>query len=161
MDGARAWSFLTVEDNREYGGNTGYDDAPLEIYRYDSYVPNHLQVRTGDLVAIRTKKAVLGVSRIEEILKGSASKERLRCPICRDTNIKIRKGASPPWRCKTKHHEFDTPLKEQVAVETFEAKYGARYHPLNGELSLEKLQAAVIRPSDQMSIVCRQNNWDS
>ena len=40
MTARRAWSFLTIEGVRQYGGNAGYNDDPASAYRYDSSVPS-------------------------------------------------------------------------------------------------------------------------
>lgn len=105
-----------MEGERQYGGS----DGPLTLYRYDNDLANYLQVRPGDLVVVRTKSTVLGMANVEEIITGTAAEQRLRCPICGNTNIKRRKTMSPPWRCKT-NHSFLEPDAEQVTVATYEA----------------------------------------
>ena len=62
----RAWIFLAIEAGRQWGGNVGYADDPEQLYRFDSNVPNHLQVSPGDVVVIRSRDTVLGFSRIEQ-----------------------------------------------------------------------------------------------
>lgn len=150
MSDLRAWSFLTIDGTRQYGGNAGYLDEPARIYRYDSNVPNHLQVRRGDLVAIRNRSSVLGVARIEEIVTGTGEKERLRCPACGERNIRERPEASPRWRCR-RGHLFDEPVRQRETVTTYEARYGSSFRATPG-LAVEKVAAMVLRPSDQMSI---------
>jgi hypothetical protein len=66
--------------SRKYGGNVGYDDDPATIYRYDSDVANHLQVRQGDVVIIRSRAKVIGIATIEQISEGLALKESTRFP---------------------------------------------------------------------------------
>ncbi|TIL42323.1 hypothetical protein [Mesorhizobium sp.] len=92
---------LTIEGIRQYGGNTGYNDDPESVYRYDSDVANHLRVQAGDICFIRTRTAVLGFAEIEGIHEGEGQKDRLRCPHCNATNIKRRLTKLPPWGCKT------------------------------------------------------------
>ncbi len=75
----RTWSLLTISGVRQYGGNTGYDDDPEAVYRYDSDVANHRQVGAGDIVFIRSRSEVLGIAEIESILEGTGQKDRLRC----------------------------------------------------------------------------------
>ena len=54
MSRSRAWSLIALPaGERQYGGNTGYTDDVEQTYRYDSSVPNHKRVRSGDLVFIR------------------------------------------------------------------------------------------------------------
>lgn len=151
MANPRAWSFLTVEGSRQYGGNTGYVDEPAALYRYDSSVGNHLQVAIGDLVLVRSANKVLGIARIAQILESTGTKERLRCPTCKNSNIKERARASPRWRCRN-DHTFDEPSRETVTVSKFEARYGSTFHALRDAITLKELQRAVLRPSDQMSI---------
>lgn len=147
----RSWSFLVVEGTRQYGGNDGYNDSPTETYRYDSDVANHLQVAEGDLAIIRTRNHVKGVAIIEQIIPGEGQKERLRCPICTATNIKRRAKLLPAWRCKNQH-VFDEPERQQDTVSTYEAHYANTFRSGGASLSLDDLQRAVLRPSDQMSI---------
>lgn len=147
----RAWSLLTVDGAREYGGNTGYDDRPTSHYRYDSDVANHLQVSEGDIVLVRSRTTVIGIAEIEKIQTSPGFKDRLRCPLCNITNIKQRATMVPAWVCHN-GHKFETPAKEQVPVTVYEARYGGTFRDCSGLLSVSALQDAVIRPSDQMSI---------
>lgn len=147
----RAWSLLTISGVRQYGGNTGYDDDPEAVYRYDSNVANHRQVEPGDIVFIRSRSDVLGIAEIERILVGTGQKDRLRCPHCQATNIKRRLTKSPPWGCKNGHF-FDEPVNEPVSVTTYEALYGGSFRRVRSDLTVGRLHEAVLRPSDQMSI---------
>lgn len=147
----RTWSFLTIDGVRQYGGNTGYDDHPEGRYRYDSDVANHLQVRIGDIAIVRSRTAVLGIAEIEDIVEGTGSKTRLRCPHCDATNIKRRQSKLPPWACKNGHF-FEEPVSEPVSVTTYEAFYERTFHPCGEALTVARLHEAVLRPSDQMSI---------
>lgn len=151
LSGARSWSFLTIDGTREYGGNTGYDDNPSSYYRYDSDVANHLRVKRGDVAIVRSRVAVLGIAKIDEIVQSVSEKTRLRCPDCGATNIKQRVTLAPAWGCKN-GHLFDKPANETVTVRTFEARYGSSFQKCSAALTLARLQSAVIRPSDQMSI---------
>jgi len=148
----RAWSFLTIEGDREYQGNEGYEDDPKSTYRYDNFVANHLQVSTGDVVVVRSTDRVIGIAEITDIAEGKGIKKRSRCPVCSDTNLSHRKTMRPPWRCKSNGHEFDDPIQETIPITTYEARYGATFRDCSSTLSLELLAEAVIRPSDQMSI---------
>jgi hypothetical protein len=147
----RAWSLLTIDGVRQYGGNTGYDDNPAEVYRYDSDVANYKQVSKDDVIFVRSRSEILGVAKIENIVPGKGEKERLRCPQCGVTNIKPRTTMQPPWACKNKH-AFDAPNKEAVPVDTFAAYYATTFRIAPSDLTLARLNDAVMRPSDQMSI---------
>ena len=147
----RTWSFLTIEGSRQYGGNAGYLDDPAKVYRYDSDVANHLQIRPNDVVILRSKTNVIGIAKIQNIVEGAGNKERLRCPTCQATNIKERSAKEPRWKCK-KGHVFEEPTRELATVRTFEAHYGDTFRPTLPNLTTTRLQDAVLRPSDQMSI---------
>lgn len=151
MSNPRAWSLLAVDGARQYGGNTGYQDDPSLVYRYDSFVANHQQVSKNDVVVIRSSLGVLGVAQITGIEPGTGEKERQRCPICAVSDIKRRTTIEPPWVCRNRH-EFMDPAREKVTVETFAAHYGETFRSAPSGLTLDRLAAAVIRPNDQMSI---------
>jgi putative restriction endonuclease len=151
LSSPRAWSFLAISGPKQYGGNTGYEDDPAAVYRYDERVANHLAVKNGDVVVVRSRDAVLGISTIERIVEGSGDKIRRRCPQCLSIDIKARTSREPRWRCRA-GHEFDLPLEDKVSVRTFEACYGSGFRACSEGLTLERLGAAVMRPSDQMSI---------
>ncbi len=152
MGQRRAWSFLTVDGEREYQGNEGYEDDPHAAYRYDNFVANHLQVSVGDVAVIRSNSSIIGIAEIVEIIEAKGTKARFRCPECGDTNLSHRKTISPAWRCKGSGHEFDNPVVETVPITTFEAQYGPTFRECGPNLTLGLLTEAVIRPSDQMSI---------
>jgi putative restriction endonuclease len=151
MSNPRAWSLLAVDGARQYGGNTGYQDDPSQVYRYDSFVANHQRVSKNDVVVIRSSSGVLGVAQITDIELGKGKKERQRCPICGVSDIKRRTTIEPPWVCRNRH-EFAEPAREKVSVETFAAHYGETFQSAPSGLTLDRLAAAVIRPNDQMSI---------
>lgn len=151
MKNARAWSLLTIDGARQYGGNTGYADDPSKVYRYDSDVANYKQVSEDDVIVLRSRSVILGVARIEDIVVGKGNKQRLRCPRCGITNIKQRTTMQPPWACKNRH-TFDAPKIEAVAVDTFAVHYGSSFRGAPSDLTMARLNEAVMRPSDQMSI---------
>jgi hypothetical protein len=136
---------------RQYGGNAGYEDDPSAVYRYDSNVSNYRQVSEGDVIVLRSRIKILGIARIEEILTGEGEKQRLRCPVCGISQIKERVTMQPRWACRD-HHAFDAPKRETVSVKTFEAHYGGTFRPAPRALTMQQLNDAVMRPSDQMSI---------
>ncbi|MBB6488920.1 HNH endonuclease [Rhizobium lusitanum] len=147
----RVWSLLTIDGDRQYGGNTGYRDDPGAVYRYDSDVANHLRVQIGDIIFVRSRSEVLGIAEIESISEGAGPKDRLRCPECNATNIKRRITRMPPWACKNGHF-FSEPINDPVRVTTYEARYANSFRPVSPELTVSRLHEAVLRPSDQMSI---------
>lgn len=148
----RAWSLLTIDGPRQYGGNGGYVDDPSKVYRYDSDVANYRQVAAGDFVVLKTKTEILGIARIHEIVEGHGPKERLRCPACHATNIKRRLTKDPRYRCIPHGHTFDEPEREVVDVKTLEAHYADTFRKAPTPLTVARVNEAVLRPSDQMSI---------
>jgi putative restriction endonuclease len=56
---SRAWSCIAVGDDRQYGGNSGYDDELTSKYSFDSNVANHKQVSKGDLIVLRDSRRAL------------------------------------------------------------------------------------------------------
>ena len=59
-----AWLLLSKTDH-EYGGNAGYDDVISERYLYDNSVPNHKNLKVGDLAVISDGDRLLGLARID------------------------------------------------------------------------------------------------
>jgi len=147
----RAWTFLSVPDDRQYGGNRGYLDDPAGLYRYDSFVANCLRVRAGDLIFIRNRHAVAGMARIQSISEASGTKDRFRCPVCNSSNIKERVTKLPKWRCGT-GHLFDDPVPETVPVTLYEARYAETFVSLGNQISAEQIRSAAPRPNDQLAI---------
>lgn len=150
--GSHCWSLLTVGEDRQYGGNTGYDDEASEIYRYDSKVPNYRRIRSGDIVLLRDRKYAFGIAVIEELSSEKGKKEHHRCPSCRTTKIKPRKTMLPVWRCHSCGHTFDSPLSDFVDVTKYAAFYGNTYLLLQPSIPVSIIKAATPKAGDQMSM---------
>lgn len=146
-----AWALTAISGDKQWGGNTGYDDDPKRLYRYDSQVPNHRRLSEGDIVVIRDRTEVIGISIVQGVSAVDGQKVLRRCPVCRTAGIKRRRKIRPVWRCKNAH-EFDEPDTEQSDVVLFEARYGERFVPINTQLSVKALKEAALRPNDQLSI---------
>lgn len=74
-DGNRAWLTLSsADDYRRIIGSGKYDDNPASHYSWDDTVPNHANLRTGDVVVLWDKKTLIGASVIEQIETGKAIK---------------------------------------------------------------------------------------
>ena len=93
-----AWLLMTVGDNRQHGGNAGYDDQADVYYTWDSTVPNHAQVKRGDPIAIWDKDRLLGISVVEEISQQTKEKLLFKCPFCGMAGIKARQTKSPRYK---------------------------------------------------------------
>ncbi|WP_368681134.1 hypothetical protein R1X32_49200 [Rhodococcus opacus] len=66
----QAWLVMTKSAYRRLGGSK-YDDNPASHYSWDSTVPNHLDVRAGDIILLWNERESLGVSVIEKIDEGT------------------------------------------------------------------------------------------
>ena len=53
-----AMAGAAVGDDRQHGGNEGYDDDPAVHYSWDSTVPNHEAVVGGDVIIIWDKQCL-------------------------------------------------------------------------------------------------------
>ena len=146
-----AWALTAISGEKQWGGNTGYEDDPTRLYRYDSQVANHKRMKVGDIVVIRDRHEVLGYSKISRISVKNGEKELRRCPTCGTAAIKRRRNARPTWRCKNAH-EFENPELGQKEVTLFEASYGENYLSMSGYLSVQQLKGLALRPNDQLSI---------
>lgn len=147
----RAWLMLSVTGRRQHGGNEGYLDDPAGVYRYDSSVGNSANVSRGDLVAVRDRKGLLALGLVDEITKGTGSKTRFRCPVCRTTVIKQRQNFTPVWRCRD-GHTFAAPEEETIEVTTYAADYTQGQIILDGSPDAASARATAMRPSTQNSI---------
>lgn len=147
----RAWSVITLGPDRQYGGNLGYADDLRRAYLYDSHVANCRNVTKGDLLLIRGRQRLLGIARVKRITEQLATKNMLRCPICRAVDSKARKTKRPKFRC-VNGHEFDQPIQATVDVTAFEAHYEGTYIDVHDGVPISAIKAAAPRPSDQLSI---------
>jgi putative restriction endonuclease len=147
----RAWSCIALGDNRQYAGNTGYDDELKSKYSYDSNVANHRNVSKGDLIVLRDGRRALGLARVEEIVTSKDTKPIRRCPVCRTTGLKLRVKKQPAWRCSN-GHEFGKPLEADEPITKYVALFGGTFAPIKSPISAAQLKSAAVRPSDQLSI---------
>lgn len=147
----RVWSLISLGDDRQYGGNTGYDDDVRSVYRYDSAVANCKRVAAGDLVLLRDKERLKGIALIEEIRSYPSVKVRQRCPQCHSPNLKTRQHQLPRWRCE-KGHVFDSPLEDRADVTAYEAHYPHTFLDLPDIVPVSEIKRAALRPSDQLSM---------
>ena len=167
----KAWLFLAYGDDRQYGGNIGYDDGSGQ-YSFDSNVPNWKRVAEGDLVIVAGRGVRHGppvpvaVARIERLSAHPDTKTIYRCPNCGHPRFKARETKSPRWRCDF-GHEFDEPDSETVDVTAMTAYFGDSYRPMPGAMTTEQLKTAqmhkgdgnAIRPLD-LEAVTRFLRWD-
>src|SRR5687768_10372139 len=120
---ATAWLCIAAGQDRQHGGNDGYDDIPSQCYRWDDTVPHHGDIRPGDTIALWDKRQLLGASVIEEIRESEATKLVRRCPRCAGAHIKPRKTLDPRWRCFGCSTNFDDPVIEMKEVDAYESRH--------------------------------------
>ncbi len=116
------WLLLEKSDaTRISKGIDGYRDATGESYHYDSLVPNHRNVATGDFVVLRKEAEIIGVGTIGDIAETDDAKIHRRCPQCDSTDIRERTTKQPKWKCGKCAEEFSEPKETIVEVRSFVA----------------------------------------
>jgi putative restriction endonuclease len=151
MESRRAWLALSLGAEREYAGNVGYADELDRVYRYDSFVPNHRQVATGDLLILCDREKALRVAEISRIVSFDQPKELRRCPECNVATIKVRTNKRPPYRCKA-GHTFETPKVTSEPCTHFEARFEGACLPVPGSIPVQQVRKACPRFNGQLAI---------
>lgn len=154
-----AWLAIVAGDNRQHGGNEGYDDEARSYYSWDSSVGNCRQITKGDQIVLWDKQVLLGASVIEEIKQLSTISKRLYgCPQC-GGKIKARVTLSPKWRCQESGCGAEFPDEERKSwmkeVERFQSSHAPAWVDLAGLLSGEELRPMAT--PGQQSI--RELDW--
>jgi predicted RNA-binding Zn-ribbon protein involved in translation (DUF1610 family) len=152
-----AWLALAAGEDRQHGGNDGYEDHPSSYYSWDETVPNHASVRRGDRIALWDKRTLLGVSIIESIDKGRSVKQFHSCPQCGKADIKPRKTRRPRFRCNGCGATFDDPTTDSREVVTYRSRHDVAWVDLAGHLTAPGLRAVCRSPRSQLSI--RELDW--
>jgi hypothetical protein len=149
----RCWRFMTVEAaDREFIGNLGYDDDLGKRYTWTSNIANGRTVSEGDLVILQDKHQVLGLGWIDFIDSRDGCKVLLQCPQCETTAPYLRKGMTPPYRCRRCAYEFEKPVERNKSVTIFVADYGRTWRPLSTTVSAALLSSAFVGGNNQHSI---------
>lgn len=151
-----AWLGLVVHD-RKRQSNDGYDDDPASHYSWDDTVPNRDALQPGHVLALWDTKTILGVSVIEEIIKGTATKQIHRCRGCGGANFERRRKLTPVYRCYSCKAEFDDPITFDQEVRTFRSVHNVAWTDLFGILTAEQLRALCQKPRAQNSL--RRLDW--
>jgi hypothetical protein len=116
------WLLLEKSDETRISkGIDGYRDATGESYHYDSLVPNHRNIATGDFAVLRKESDIIGVGAIGDILETTDVKIHRRCPKCDSTDIRERTTKLPKWKCGKCPEEFSEPKETVVEVRSFVA----------------------------------------
>lgn len=155
----RAWLLMTVGEDRQHGGNSGYDDLADVYYTWDSTVPNHANIGVGDAVALWDKRRLLGLSVIEEIANETKEKLLFKCPSCTMAGIKARKNRSPKYKCYKCGHQFEQPTAQIAVVTEYRSRHDAAWTTLDNSLSASDLRHLCVSPKSQLSM--RPLRWDA
>lgn len=147
----RAWSLITLGEDRQYGGNRGYEDDPERAYLYDSRVANHKRVSAGDVAILRNRTVAFGVALVSDVSVSQGMKQVRKCPECHTSSIKIRKLSFNPWRCRN-NHQFLKPSEVEEEVTKYEARYDHTYSRFKKNIDVSAIKSIALRPSDQLSI---------
>lgn len=154
-----AWLVLAVGDeDRQHGGNDGYDDDPSQHYSWDDTVPNHARIAVGDVIALWDKKQLLGLGVISEIETGSEIKTLYFCPECKKADFKRRKRMKPTWRCNKCPAQFEVPGSKTKRVVTYRSRHGEAWMDGRGLLAGRQLRALCDSPDSQLSM--RPARWE-
>ncbi|MFJ4315806.1 HNH endonuclease [Streptomyces lavendulae] len=153
-----AWLVLALGDNREHGGNDGYDDNPAEHYSWDSTVQNHARLAVGDVIALWDRKELIGVSTIEAIDTDTAEKVLYSCRQCQKADIKRRIRERPTYRCGKCGALFDDPIRTTKTVTTYRSRHGKEWIAGRGLLTGAELRALCDAPKSQLSM--RPARWE-
>lgn len=160
QDGSvRAWLLMTVGENRQHGGNAGYDDQADVYYTWDSTVAHHEDIKVGDPVALWDKERLLGLSVIEEIETETKEKLLFKCPECHKAGIKKRVSKAPRYKCYKCDAVFDTPETHTATVTEYRSRHDAGWSALEGLLSGSDLRNLCEAPKSQQSM--RPLQWDA
>lgn len=155
----RAWLLMTVGDDRQHGGNSGYDDDPDVYYTWDSTVPNHANIARGDAIALWDKNRLLGISVVEDIEESIEEKLLFKCPHCGKAGIKERKSKSPRFKCYKCRREFEVPISQPAIVTQYRSRHDAAWTSLDDLVSGGELRELCEAPKSQLSM--RELRWDA
>lgn len=153
MSSGRAWLVLSYGDERGYAGNTGYADELDLVYRYDSFVQNHLQVAEGDLLIICNRERVLGVASVSKLVSKSGTKTRRRCPQCGKSVATERKELRPRFKC-SEGHTFDEAVINEEPCTLYSAWFHGAFRevPQERAVPIGQVRDACVNFNRQMAM---------
>ncbi|MGW0283631.1 HNH endonuclease [Streptomyces sp. NPDC003236] len=155
---ATAWFVLAVGNERQHGGNDGYDDNPAAHYSWDSTVPQHANLATGDVIALWDKKRLLGISVIERIDVGYSVKPSYFHNDCGKADFKRLKTGELKWWCNKCRVRFMAPGVRDKEVTTYRSHHGRAWQNLHGKLTGSDIRALCDKPTSQHSM--RPARWE-
>lgn len=155
---SQSWLLLAAGDDREHGGNDGYDDDPSRTYRWDSTVAHHADINVGDAIVVWDKKSSIGASVVESISIATEAKTLKKCPHCGKAGIKIRKQLTPAYKCYKCGGLFIEPKLVVKNVTTYESRHDVAWVDLACALPGSALRKLCKDPGSQQSM--RPLRWD-
>lgn len=150
----RVWSLIAAGADVSRGSVLPYDEDPQTGYKWTSRVPNHSQLSVGDLVVVRDKDTVLGVSIIELISSRAALIFSRKCPSCHRSQFKVLSSNVCAYRCTNTNcrHEFDQPVESSELGTEYSSIHASHWIDLSSSLSLSELRGCYLKPRTQHSI---------
>jgi hypothetical protein len=141
--------FMSAED-ASLGKHGNYGDDSGSHYAWDTTVPNFSIPKVGDLVLIRSRHRVIGVSLITDLTTEPSFKLRARCGKCNSTKLKWSRPRSA-FRCSCGEYS-STPNTEYVGnLTSYEANYDVFFTPLP-EWDVEMARGLSTTPKSIHSI---------
>ncbi|MER6972611.1 hypothetical protein ABT304_16245 [Nocardioides sp. NPDC000445] len=144
-------------EDRMYGGNHGYADDVSKYYSWNSRVPNHSNIASGDRVVVWDKRTLVGHSVIEKIDRKDGTAERRLCSNCLRPNITYRKTKTPDWRCQKCLTDFDKPVVDLAEVVHYTAHFERNWVDLHGVLSGPEIRKVALSSVSQHAM--REMSW--
>lgn len=152
-----AWLMQITQKRKRV--SEGYDDHASTHYSWDSAVPNHAKPQSGDIIVIWTPEKLLGLSVIDRITKGEATKQTSMCPYCGKADVAPRKKKTPKYKCWTEscREEFDEPAWKTKEVVTYQSRHEMSWISADGLLTGRELRHLCFSPWSQNAI--RELDW--
>jgi ribosomal protein L37AE/L43A len=145
------WLLLEKSDETRISkGIEGYQDKTGESYQYDSLVPNHKNLATGDFVVLRKENEILGIGKIADISESADVKIHRRCPECHSTDVRERTTKQPAWKCGKCSHEFLEPEETIAEVRSYVATING-FTRLNAPPSVINVKRCAIADKGESS----------
>ncbi|MEU6572520.1 HNH endonuclease [Streptomyces sp. NPDC046805] len=147
-----AWLVLAKDGSKRL--SEGYDDNPATHYSWDDTVVNHARLAVGDVIALWDSVELLGVSVIEDIAVGEATKTTPYCLECGKADVAERKKKLPRFVCWNQEckHEDDKAGWKTKDVVTYRGRHEAGWIPARGTLMASQLRALCVKQASQNSL---------
>ena len=129
-----------------------YDDALGLRYEYDSNVVNHNRVSAGDVLVIRDGQLIYGYGVVRRVESHLGPKTMSRCPVCRSSDISLRKRLLPAFRCNDCAATFDEPFRDEKTVRHYSASYDGRWFEFASPIPVRALEGVYAGRDRQNAI---------